>query len=175
MLMGHGDTVKALARGSGKWLLSAGRDGSVLEWDQSVLTRPPSEGLKKQDEFKYRMVFRNQKALTSMDVTDDGSLIVTGGERGQVQLWDGVEHVLIGASFLRQRMDEIQSVAMAADGSFFVTADAADILVWPGPARWADMICSKLGWNMSNKQWREWVSSSIPYQEQCPGLTRAPD
>jgi WD40 repeat protein len=175
MLMGHGDTVKALARGSGKWLLSAGRDGSVLEWEQSALTRPPAGGLKKQDEFRYRMVFRNQKALTSMDVNNDGSLIVTGAEHGQVQLWDGVEHVLIGASFLRQRTDEIQSVAMAADGSFFVTADAEDILVWPGPAQWADMICSKLGWNMSNKQWREWVSSSIPYQEQCPGLTLAPD
>ena len=85
-----------------------------------------------------------------------------------------LEHVLIGRRFLEHKA-EIQSVAMAPDGTFFVTADAAKILVWPGPDRWADMICSKLVWNMSNKQWREWVSPDIPYREQCAGLELAPD
>jgi hypothetical protein len=68
-----------------------------------------------------------------------------------------------------------QTTAIAPDASFFVTADQREILVWPGPAQWPDMICSKLVWNMSRKQWREWVSPVIPYQEQCPGLKIAPD
>ena len=109
-----------------------------------------------------------------MDVSKDGALIVTGGEGGQVQLWDGVEHVLIGEGF-RGHEAGIESVAMAPDGSFFVTADTSKILVWAGPGRWADMICSKLVWNMSNKQWRAWVSPKIPYMEQCPGLKPAPE
>ncbi len=175
VLTGHMDTVKALSRGGDKWLVSAGSDGSALEWEQSVLSRPQPESLKKQDEFKYRMGFRNLKPLTAVDVSADGKWIVTGGEAGQVQLWDGVEHVLIGATFLGHGANNIQSVAMAPDGSFFVTADANKILVWLGPDRWADLICSKLVWNMSNKQWREWVSPNIHYREQCAGLKLAPD
>jgi hypothetical protein len=66
-------------------------------------------------------------------------------------------------------------VAMAPDGSFFVTADAKKILVWSGPDQWAKIICSKLIWNLSEKQWHEWVSPNIPYQEQCQGLSRTLD
>jgi WD40 repeat protein len=173
-LTGHPNTVKALSQAGGKWLLSAGDDGSVLEWEQSALSRPQAEGLKKQDEFKYRMGFRNAKPLTSMDISADGRWIVTGGADGQVQLWDGIEHVRIGDRFPGDET-EIRSVAMAPDGSFFATATDSKILVWPGPDRWADMICSKLVSNMSNKQWREWVLPEIPYRDQCPGLRRAPD
>jgi hypothetical protein len=63
---------------------------------------------------------------------------------------------------------------MAADGSFFATADSARVLVWPGPARWADLICSKLVMNMSREQWRTWISAAIPYQPQCEGLPVPP-
>jgi len=174
VLTGHIYSVRAFSRAADKWLLSAGQDGSVLEWEQSTLSRPPAESLKKLDEFKYRMGFRNLKPLRSMDVSADGAWIVTGGADGQVQLWDGVEHVLIGSGFLGHDA-EIRSVAMAPDGSFFVTADTSKILVWPGPDRWAGLICSKLVSNMSGKQWREWVSPKIPYEEQCVGLKRAPD
>jgi hypothetical protein len=174
VLLGPDDTVQALSRGGDKWLVSAGLDGSVLEWGQSALSRPQAEGLKKQDEFKYRMGFRNLKPLISMDVSANGNWIVTGGEGGQIQLWDGAEHVLIGGSF-HEHSAQVKSVAMAPDGSFFVTADANEILVWPGPDQWADIVCSKLVRNMSNKQWREWVSPNIPYQEQCTGLEVAPD
>jgi len=174
VLTGHSDAVKALSWGKGKWLLSAGPDGSVLEWDSSVLSHAQVAGLKKQEEFKYRMGFRNVKKLTSMDVSADGGLIVTGGERGQVQLWDGVEHVLIGKGFHGHGNSEIQSVAIAPGGGFFVTADTNTILVWPGPDRWAKIICSKLSWNMSKKQWQEWVSPHIEYQKQCD-LDVAPD
>lgn len=176
-LIGHSFGVNAFSRGGDKWLLSAGPDGSVLEWEESALSQPRPQGLKKQDEFRYRLGFRNLKPLTSMDVSADGKWIVTGGEGGQVQLWDGVEHVLIGRRFTGHGARKIQSVAMAPDGRFFVSADAQKILVWPGPDRWADMVCSKLYQNMSRKQWREWVSSNIPYEEQCsgPDFKIAPD
>ncbi len=122
------------------------------------------------------MGFRDRKALTAIDTSADGGLILTGGDNGQAQLWDGVEHVLVGGRFLGHPADSaIRAVAVARDGSYFVTADAAKILVWPGPDRWADVICSKLVWNMSQAQWREWVSAAIPYKAQCPGLTVAPD
>ena len=175
-LRGHADPIKCLSRGGSRWLLSAGRDGSVLEWQQTALAQSQSESLKKRDEFKFRLGFRDRTPLTSMDTTADGGLILTGGDSGQVQLWDGTEHVLIGARFLGHQADiGIRAVALAFDGSFFVTADPSKNLVWPGPDRWADIICSKLVWNMSRAQWHEWVSPAIPYMPQCQGLTVAPD
>ena len=42
--------------------------------------------------------------------------------------------------------------------------------LWPGPAAWPDLLCTKLTRNMSRAQWREWVSPDIDYIELCPGL-----
>ena len=84
--------------------------------------------------------------------------------------------MLVGARFPGHQTDTaIRAVAVASDGSFFATADRSKILVWPGPERWADIICSKLVWNMSDAQWRDWVSPAIPYMAQCQGLTVATD
>jgi WD40 repeat protein len=111
-----------------------------------------------------------------MDTSAGGGLILTGGDEGQVQLWDGVEHVLVGARFPgHQDGSAIRSVALAPDGRFFATADPSAILVWPGPEQWADIICTKLVWNMSRAQWREWVSPAIPYMAQCEGLDVSDD
>jgi WD40 repeat protein len=178
ILVGHNDKVTALSRSGDKWLLSAGPDGSVLEWEASAPSRPKAEGLKKEDEFRYRMGFRDLASISSLDASADGSLIATGGGDkavGRVQLWDGSEHVRIGTSLLAPRSGDVGSVAIAPDASFFVTADRQEILVWPGPSQWADLICSKLVWNMSQKQWREWVSPLIPYQDQCSGMKVAAD
>lgn len=176
-LLGHVSTIKSISRGGSRWLLSAGMDGSVLEWEHAALSQPQAKGLKKHDEFKFRMGFNDLKPLTSMDASADGKWIITGGNNGQVQLWDGSQHVLIGARFLGHGEDRvIRAVAMAPDGGFFVTADGgSQILVWPGPDLWADIICSKLTFNMSRAQWREWVSPEIDYVKQCPGLPILPD
>jgi WD40 repeat protein len=125
------------------------------------------------DEFKFRIGFPDPTELTSMDTSADGRLILTGGSDGQVQLWNGVEHVLIGTGFNGHK-NKIRAVALASDGRFFVTADASTILVWPGPERWPEIFCSKLISNMSYKQWREWVSPDIEYLRQCTELPIAP-
>ena len=92
---------------------------------------------------------------------------------GEIQLWDSTEHVLVSNQF-GGREGRIDAVAVNRDGSYFVTADAGKILVWPGPDRWADILCSKVVWNMSQDHWNRWISSSIPYMEQCPGLPMEP-
>ena len=177
-LSGHADAIKSISRSrSGStWLLSAGQDGSLLEWHQAAVQQPEARDARKVDEFSFRMRSRNGKPVTSMDTSEDGRFILTGGKDGQVQLWDGVEHLLIGARFRgHENAKEMRAVALAPDGSFFVTTDGSKILVWPGPYHWADIVCKKLVLNMSDKKWREWVSPAIPYIEQCPGLPVAPD
>jgi WD40 repeat protein len=167
-IQGHGDAVVSLAQSEERWF-SAGKDGSVLEWTQGVFAQQP---IRDGDEFEFRMGFgRDLKQLTSLSTSADGRLILSGGSDGHVQLWDGANHVLIGPRFRGHGTRAISAVALAADGSFFVTADAETILIWPRPDGWADIICSKLTSNMSEQQWRDWVSPDIPYQEQCSGLT----
>lgn len=172
ILEGHRDNVSSLFQGGEKWLLSAGWNGSVLEWTPKAVSQPQANGLKKHDGFEFSMKPWRAKPLYSMAATADGGLIVTGGSGGQVQLWDGIDRVLIAPRILgREEKSDILAVAMAPNGKFFVTADKGSrILVWPGPDRWADLICSKLSRNMSCKEWREWVSPEIDYIKQCPGL-----
>ena len=41
---------------------------------------------------------------------------------------------------------------------------------WPAPKAWAGALCSKVTRNLSDKEWREWISPEIPYECQCSGL-----
>lgn len=175
LLQGHGHSIRSVSQGGGRWLLSVGEDGRILEWQQSALEQVPIGGLKKRDEFMFRLGVHDTRALTSIDTSRDGKLILVGGHQGRVELWDGNEHVQIAARFLGHESKDIRAVALAPDGKFFVTADASTVLVWPGPDEWADIICSKLGRNMSRGQWREWVSPVIEYYKQCPDLPIPPD
>ena len=190
LLHGHGRGISHIEHAKGKWLVSSDANGSVLEWEQAALSR--NEGtttsFRKRDDFQYRSGFpelRPSQPITAMDVSADGALIVTGGDGGQIQLWNGDEHVLISDRFSGHTNDDaagrgnrIRSVFMAADGSYFLTADDGKILVWPGPNLWAEILCSKLLVNMSDKHWKEWITGriakagSIPYTEQCPGLPK---
>ena len=174
ILQGHADAIKSLSWGRAGWLLSAGQDGRVLEWQQKALTRPQAKGLRKRDEFEFLMESQERKPLTSMDTSANGGLILTGGDEGHVQLWDGVERVLIGPQFLGHANADIRAVALVPDGSFFVTADASTILVWPGPDRWADIICSKLDQNMSVSNGAS-CCQTFHMCDQCPNLPIAPD
>lgn len=174
ILQGHIDSIQSLSRGSARWLLSAGADGRILEWHPTILDQPTVEGLRKHDEFKSRLGFRDSTPLTSIDTSGDGKLILIGGRKGRLELWDGDEHVQIATHFPGHQSSDIQAVALAPDGKFFVTADASTILLWPGPDQWADIICSKLDRNMSDDQWHEWVSKAIPPEIQCRGLPGPP-
>jgi WD40 repeat protein len=175
-LQGHSMGVASISHNDSEWLLSAGKDGSVLEWKEKVFSETPSSGIRKHDDFEYRTGapgLRHPQPLTAMDSSKDGRVVLTGGQKGEIQLWDGTEHVLISDQFGGHE-GRIDAVAVNRDGSYFVTADSGEILVWPGPDRWADIVCSKLVWNMSRDQWNRWVSSSIPYAAQCPGLAKEP-
>jgi WD40 repeat protein len=181
MLFGHFyikslKSIFQLHTGIGGRVLSASEDGSVLAWDdfERVGKRKSTRFSLPPDEFKFRMKTRDGEVLTALDASADGRLVLTGGEQGQVQLWDAVHGHLIGPRFVAHDGD-IKAVALAADGSVFVTADARKLLLWPGPNRWADIICQKLSWNMSAGQWKGWISASLEYKDQCENLPRLKD
>src|SRR5262245_19229332 len=165
-LNGHLGGIQSVAqlRNQDGRMLSAGIDGMLLVW--KLERRREDSGFYPKDEFEYRMKTRDGRRLTTMDASANGRLILTGGEKGQVQLWDAIHKELIAARF-KAHGEDITAVASAPDGNFVVTAEARKILLWPGPDRWADMVCQKLSWNMSDQQWKDLVSASLHYEDQC--------
>jgi WD40 repeat protein len=178
VLAGHVDYVTGIARtpASERHLLSVARDGNLVTWTDKTLAdgRPNADSNERLRQFTLRMRARQSEPLLSVASSADGRWVVTGGENGQIQLWDGREGVLIGSEFRAVETDAIERVAMAADGSYFVSSDRKRMRIWPGPARWAELACAKLSWNLSPKQWAQ-ISAHFGYVKQCPDLPVAPD
>jgi WD40 repeat protein len=102
--------------------------------------------------------------------TPDGRYIISGSSGG-VRVWDAETHQAIGD--LNGGSEYIADIGTSSDGRRIVTDNLPGGGVWPGPAEWPDLLCSKLTQNMSDQQWNEWVDPSIPYQPACPGLPKA--
>jgi len=113
-------------------------------------------------------------AVRSMAISHDGHTIVSGGDDRTVRLWNADTGEPIGTP-LTGHTDAVTSIALSPDGRLVVSGSPDGTLrLWPARASTADL-CDKLTANMSKKQWREWVSPSIGYVDQCPGLPVAPD
>ncbi|PTN12960.1 WD40 repeat domain-containing protein [Nitrosomonas aestuarii] len=80
---------------------------------------------------------------------------------------------------MRELPDAARSVTFSPDGRRIVSGSTDNTLrLWAVFEGWADALCRRLGRNMSQQEWREWVSPDMPYLEQCPGLpvpSDAPD
>jgi WD40 repeat protein len=144
----------------GSTVAAATLDGSVQLWDFHTRKQLPDSPLR----------HTGQTITVAFGVAHQ---LASGGGVDGLRLWDAATGQPTAAP--QPGSNALTSVAVSPDGRLaaWATADG-NVQLSPAivdPAQ----LCDKLPFNMSHKQWRDWVSPGIGYITLCHGLPVAPD
>jgi WD40 repeat protein len=111
--------------------------------------------------------FAHEAPVTSLAYSPDGGYLATGSEDKLARIWE----VASGREVLRQTYkDSADAVSFSPDGRLFA-AGSRDHTARIGPWRVEDLIgqaCARLGTNLSQDEWRQYLPSYEPYRLTCP-------
>lgn len=155
-LTGHTDIVYSVAFSrDSRRLLSGSWDATVREWDVATRTPtgPPLVG--------------HAGRVYVVAYSPDDRFIVSGGEDATLRIWSPHTGEAVGVP-LSANNKTVQALAFSPDGTRIISGGADNMLhFWPFPADVRRSLCDKIATNMSERQWREWVSPHIGYLRQC--------
>lgn len=106
---------------------------------------------------------------------DRGSgMLVVAGEDERVLLWE-IEPFSGGPAVLLNRGGLANAVAVA-DGLLAAAGHDGRIRVWPAASgSLAEVICDRVGRNLTLKKWRGFVGPALRYERTCPRLNDPTD
>jgi WD40 repeat protein len=167
LMTGHTRGVGALTfTPDGAHIVSGSDDKSLRVWD-SATGQPVGDPLT-----------GHSGAVYGVAVSPNGKEIASGSFDKTVRVWDAATLVPLGSP-MEGHDQPISDVSFGVDGRTIVSTEFAttdgrgQTRTWPGPAAWSEELCKKLTANMSQKQWRDWVSPGIDYDPTCPDLQAA--
>jgi WD40 repeat protein len=106
--------------------------------------------------------------VSGVAYSPDGSRIASSSYDATVRVWDAASGKQIGQQLIGHT-NVVSSVAFSPDGTVIASGGDSTVRLWPGYAD-ASTVCAKLSSNISDQQWRDWVSPDIGYIDVCPDL-----
>jgi len=146
----------------GTRIVAGGTDSALRQWDVETGRLLGSEML------------GHRGGPTSVKYSPDGRYIVSGGSEGDIRLWDAATGRLIAVP-ITGHAGWVAAIAFTSDGRRLVSGGTDGTLrMWnippSTPEEATDMLCSKLTRNMTEEEWREWISPDIDPETVCRNL-----
>ena len=160
VLLGHTARVWSVAFNPKKEMLASGSDDRTIRlWDLSQTKEKP------------KVLKGHNFWVGSVAFSPDGQQLASGSYDKTIRLWD-LNHLNEEPIVLRGHEQSVTSVAFYPDGKKLVSGSYDNtIQEWIVDTKiLADMVCDKVGRNLSQEEWDWFMGLDIPYERTCTNL-----
>jgi hypothetical protein len=118
-----------------------------------------------------RYLSKHRSSVNSLSFSSDGTTLASAGSDGRVLLWAYADRTSVPISLLGHR-SWVWAVAISPDGRTVYSGSAdRELRRWAAyTSDLAQQICPNVNRNLTVKEWHDYLSGDIPYEELCPDL-----